>query len=103
MICGSISHSQASSDRVSALVKECTTDQRVCEEYLLGVWDSGLMLQDLNHYSTVVFCTKVGPTGEELRSAFQKWAIDADPKVLERSPRVVGAILALKHAFACKQ
>jgi len=86
---------------VSALVEQCKTDQRNCEEYLLGVWDSAIMLQELNNYSTVVFCPTAGPTGDQLRLAFNAWAKDADPEVLEKSPRVVGVILAEKHAFPC--
>lgn len=95
-------HADDSLNRVSALVEERKTDQRACEEYLLGVWDSAVMLQELNHYSTVVVCPTVGPSGGELRLAFNKWVTDADPQVLEKSPRVVGAILAEKHAFPCE-
>jgi Rap1a immunity proteins len=104
IFCGTLGQVRAAegSNKVSALVEECKTDQRDCEEYLLGVWDSAIMLQDLNRYSTVVFCPTSGPTGEQLRLAFNKWATDADPQVLRDSPRVVGAILSGKHAFPCK-
>jgi hypothetical protein len=102
--CGNVGQVQAeeNSNRVSALVAECKTDQRDCEEYLLGVWDSAIMLQDLNGYSTVVVCPTGGATGEQLRLAFNAWATGANPQVLEKSPRVVGAILSEKHAFPCE-
>ena len=100
-VCLGQAQAQVPSNRVKALVEECKTDQKTCEEYLLGVWDAVVMMQELGHHSTEVVCPAVGPSGSQLRLAFSQWATDADQKVLEESPRVVGAIISAKHAFPC--
>ena len=85
-------------NRARALAEECKTDQNACEEYLLGVWDAVVMMQELTH-TTGMVCPKVGPDGGELLRAFNKW-VDENPDKMEQS-RAVGAILAVKHAFPC--
>lgn len=89
--------------RVKSLLKQCNTDQKSCEEYLLGVWDGVIMMQEMSHNTTTIICPTEGPSGTQLRLALSKWAADADPKVLTDSPRVVGAMLSIKHAFPCTE
>jgi hypothetical protein len=86
--------------RASVLVKECQTDAKACEEYLLGVWDGIVLMQEMTHSSTVVVCPKTGPTGTELHHAFDNWAKDNPDKF--GLSRLVGATLAEKHAFPCR-
>lgn len=94
---------QAAADgplRVKSLVMLCRNDQKTCEEYLLGVWDAVIMMQEMDKSAPMV-CPAEGPSGRQLRIAFSLWADQADPKVLTDSPRVVGAILSYKHTFPC--
>ena len=94
--CPAPAHAEES-NRAKSLADECKLDAHSCEEYLLGVWDSVLVYGEMAHAS--LFCTSAAPTGRQLHAAFDKWVQDNPDKM--GLSRAVGAILALKHAYAC--
>jgi hypothetical protein len=97
LVAGPTSANADESNRARSLVQECKSEQRACEEYLLGVWDAVLVHGEMTH--APLFCASFAPTGGQLHSAFDKW-VSENPDKMDMS-RAVGAILALKHAYPC--